>query len=91
MPLKTVCTCCGQENCDGILYVCTNCGTRECKTSIEKDFKNYGATGLKKSNTHLYVRGMGQMWPCGPVVLMTPENENTPEIWCDDPRYRWDR
>ena len=67
MPLKTVCTCCDQENCDGVLYVCTNCGNKECKTSIDSDFMDHGKPELRIPARIYTSEGRGKR---GLVVLL---------------------
>jgi hypothetical protein len=89
MPPETVCSCCGQEGCDGALYICTNCGERSCKTAIDRDFEMYKKQHLKRPNAHLYIYGSDSVWLCGPIEPLTSKNENMPEIEPQDPRYRW--
>jgi hypothetical protein len=88
IPEKQICSICDNligDECDGKEYICTTCGTITCIGQQKYDYATYIHT-KPVPDYHLYVRGIGQYWNCGPIV---PRNgtANVKQMLCDDPEY----
>jgi hypothetical protein len=60
-------------------YICINCGrTYSSEEQIEQEYRSCShPRAITNPLTHLYIRGIGQYWNCGPVIKDYPHKVTT--------------
>jgi hypothetical protein len=69
-----VCGQCGMPDCTTLLFRCTGCSHPPlCEGEVAAGYRQYGRR--PKPGYHLFVRGYGELWDCGPLVARVVLNE----------------
>lgn len=64
-----VCGKCKTPTCSGVIFLCTGCTRSSCQGEVNESYAGYGRA--QTPGYHLFVRGHGEMWECGPLREMT--------------------
>ena len=89
IPARKICTICDNEigkTCDGEEFICQTCGCVTCTGELAEDFRRKTHSELIRDKVHLYTRGLGQSWICGPIIS-AKESPDILRITCDNPDY----